>query len=87
MTKIKPVILTAIILLMKGPIMAEDFDPIAEKAEVEKAVHESIEWCFPDKDRDRLYARVAKDSAFFIYHPDSKGTIIGFEAFRKLGDL
>ena len=64
--------------------MAQEFDYEAEKAAVEKVIHDNIEWPLPEKDYDRLYSTIAKDSSLFIFHPDSKSTIIGYEAFDKL---
>jgi hypothetical protein len=54
-----------------------------KKAEIEKVIDASIGWAMT-KNIDLLYSSVAQDSSFFIYHPDSKSTIIGFEAFTKL---
>jgi hypothetical protein len=56
-----------------------------DRAEVEKAIHACIGWALT-KDIDLLYASVAQDAAFFIYHPDSKSTIIGFEAFKAMAE-
>jgi len=64
--------------------MASEIDYAAEKAAVEKTIHANIEWPFPEKDYERLYSTIAKDSSFFIFHPDSKSTIVGFQAFQKL---
>jgi hypothetical protein len=52
------------------------------KAEISQVIHKSIGWALT-KDKDLLYRSVAKDSDFFIFHPDSN-TIVGFEAFREL---
>ncbi len=59
-------------------------DVAAEKAKVAQAVRDSIEWPYPEKNPERLYATITKDSSFFIFHPDSKSTITGFDAFRNL---
>jgi hypothetical protein len=56
-----------------------------DRAEVEKTIHSCIGWALT-KDIDRLYASVAQDADFFIFHPDSKSTIIGFEAFKALAE-
>lgn len=52
--------------------------------EVEKVIRASIEWPFPEKDTARLYSALAQDSSFFIFHPDSKSTIVGFEPFKEM---
>jgi hypothetical protein len=56
-----------------------------ERLEVEKIIHDTIGWALT-KDLDRLFSIVAQDDDFFIFHPDSKSTIIGFEAFKSLGE-
>jgi hypothetical protein len=57
----------------------------SDRKEVEKAIQDAIGWALK-KDIDRLFSIVARDEDFFIFHPDSKSTIIGFEAFRQLGE-
>lgn len=54
-----------------------------ERFEVEKIIHDAI-GCALTKDLDRLFSIMAQDDDFFIFHPDSKSTIVGFEAFKKL---
>lgn len=56
-----------------------------ERVEVERAIHDTIGWALT-KDFERLFSAVAQDEDFFIFHPDSKSTIIGFEAFKSLAD-
>jgi len=55
----------------------------ADKAAVKKVIEASIGWAL-HKDKALLYESVAQDSAFFIFHPDSASTIVGFDAFRGL---
>jgi hypothetical protein len=38
------------------------------------------------KDIDRLFAIMAQDENFFIFHPDSRSTIVGFSAFKEMGE-
>jgi hypothetical protein len=52
-----------------------------ERLDVEKVIHDAIGWALT-KDIDRLFSIMAQDDDFFIFHPDSKSTIIGFEAFN-----
>lgn len=59
--------------------------PAEERNDVQKVIHDSIGWALT-KDIDRLFSIVAQDEDFFIFHPDSKSTIIGFEAFKQLGE-
>ncbi len=56
-----------------------------ERAQVDRVIHDMIGWALT-KDLDRLFDIVAQDGDFFIFHPDSKSTIVGFEAFRRLGE-
>ena len=67
-----------------GGSNSEKTDVAAEKAKVAQVVHDSIEWVYPEKDRERMYATIAKDPSFFIFHPDSKSTIVGFDAFQAM---
>ena len=62
------------------------FDRDAETAVVKKVVHNSIGWAL-NKDLDLLYSLVLQDSTFFIFHPDSGSTIVGFDAFQNLSDF
>ena len=56
-----------------------------ERATVEKTIHTMIGWALT-KDIDSLFSSVAQDENFFIFHPDSKSTIIGFEPFKNLAE-
>ncbi|MBN1666817.1 MAG: nuclear transport factor 2 family protein [Anaerolineales bacterium] len=57
----------------------------SERLEVEKVIHDAIGWALT-KDLERLFSIMAQDDDFFIFHPDSKSTIAGFEAFKRLGE-
>ena len=57
-----------------------------EKSEVIKVIETSIKWCFPDKSRERLYGSVTHDSTYFMFQPDSRSTIKGFDAFREFSE-
>jgi hypothetical protein len=57
----------------------------ADRIEVEKTIHDTIGWALT-KDLDRLFSAVAQDEDFFIFHPDSKSTIIGFGAFKSVAE-
>ena len=81
-----PVILVTFCLLTAigcNNMTAEKIDREAEIAAVTEAINTSIKWCLPDKDREKLYRHVAKDSTFFIFHPDSKSTITGYDHFQR----
>ena len=56
-----------------------------DRKEVELCIHDAIGWAL-SKDVDRLFSIMANDENFFIFHPDSKSTILGFDAFKQLGE-
>ena len=56
-----------------------------DQAIVRQIINDSIGWALT-KDKERLFDIMAHDDDFFIFHPDSKSTIIGFEAFRRLAE-
>lgn len=54
----------------------------SERAAVEQTVRDAIGWALT-KDRARLESIVAHDAGLFIFHPDSRSTTRGYEAFAK----
>jgi ketosteroid isomerase-like protein len=54
-----------------------------ESAGIERVIRNSIGWALT-KDRPLLESILAHDAEFFIFHPDSKSTIVGWESFVKL---
>ena len=74
----------AAVLLVGGSSMSQTADRESTIAEVTEVIHSNIEWPFPEKDTTRLYATIARDSSLFIFHPDSKTTIVGYEPFRQM---
>jgi len=57
----------------------------ADRAAVERTIRASIGWAL-NKDFNLLYESMAQDPDFFIFHPDTESTIVGFEAFKKLAE-
>lgn len=57
--------------------------PETERIAIEQVIRASIGWALT-KDKQLLYDSVAQDGDFFIFHPDSKSTILGFDAFKKM---
>lgn len=55
-----------------------------DRLEVEQCIHDAIGWAL-NKDLERLFSIMAQDENFFIFHPDSRSTIVGFDAFKELG--
>lgn len=81
------IIAGAVIVLIAGVCtsMSERVDAAKEKAEIEKVIDNSIGWA-ENKDTDVLFGSMAQDSAFFIYHPTSTSTIVGFDAFKSMAE-
>jgi len=79
-------VIIAVIFLAGGAIVSCGVDREAEKAEVIRAIHDHINWAIPDKKPDQLYGSIVQDSTFFIFHPDSKSTIVGIAPFREMVD-
>ncbi len=80
------VALLLVAFLAPGAARAKGFNAEKEKAEVVKAINTSIKWCFPDKSRERLFGSVLNDSTYFMFQPDSRATIKGFESFRLFSE-
>jgi ketosteroid isomerase-like protein len=53
-----------------------------EKEKIQETVSASIGWALT-KDTDLLYRSLVQDERFFIFHPDSKSTIRGFDRFKQ----
>lgn len=64
--------------------MSTSVDRQADLEAITKAVHTSIEWATPNKDFESLYAVLAQDDELFIFHPDSRSTVVGFPAFKEM---
>ena len=61
------------------------FGAETDRATVNQVINDAIGWALT-KNKTRLFEIMAHDENFFIFHPDSKSTIIGFEAFRELAE-
>lgn len=72
--------------LVVSSAVAGGGDAEEEKTEVIKVIETSIKWCFPDKSRERLYSSVVNYSTFFMFQPDSRATIKGFEDFKRFSE-
>ena len=87
MNRIKNVILIAFgfVLVLGGiaSITANDGD---DETAIRKTIDDNIGW-FKDKDFDLLFRTIPDDSAFFIFHPDSKSTIRSREEFLKFSEI
>ena len=53
-----------------------------EEEKIRETISASIGWALT-KDTDLLYRSLAQDERFFIFHPDSKSTIHGFDQFKQ----
>ena len=65
--------------------MEKEIDSAEEIAQIKQVIDKSIGWAM-DKDIDALYACMAQDDNFFIFHPNSTGTIKGFKAFKAYAE-
>jgi SnoaL-like domain len=73
------------VLLVTRSLLAGTAEPAAgsEIAAVERAIHASIGWA-ATKDRALLESVLSHDPGLFIFHPDSKSTVVGWEPMEKL---
>jgi ketosteroid isomerase-like protein len=80
-------VLTILILFFHFPrsnnLRAGEISIAVEKKAIEQTIHASIGWAL-NKDKKLLFDSVVQDSTFFIFHPDSHSTIVGFEPFRNM---
>ena len=80
------ILLILLLLILFCSNELQKIDVEQEKAEIEKVIDNSIGWAMT-KDLDLLYNSLAHDSSFFIYHHDSRSTVVGFEIFKKASDF
>jgi len=57
-------------------------DRTVDRVVVEKTIRDSIGWALT-KDRPLLEGIIAHDAGLFIFHPDSKSTVVGWDAFAR----
>jgi hypothetical protein len=74
-----------LVLLAAGSLVAGATEPTAgsDIAAIGKAIHASIGWALT-KDRALLESVLSHDPSFFIFHPDSKTTVAGWEPMARL---
>jgi ketosteroid isomerase-like protein len=75
----------AIVALVTGTAASlawQGTDRSRDRAVVEQTVRDSIGWALT-KDRALLERIIAHDADLFIFHPDSKSTVVGWDAFAK----
>jgi ketosteroid isomerase-like protein len=75
----------AVILWVAGASVAGAAQPVPvnDGAAIEKAIHASIGWALT-KDRALLESVLSHDAGLFIFHPDSKSTVVGWEPMERL---
>jgi len=89
----KHLVITVFILLLlsliacKGETMLSKEEIEAEKALVEEKINDCIKWPFPEKNIDRFLNSIIQDSSLFVFHPDSRATIIGFDSYKPMIDV
>jgi ketosteroid isomerase-like protein len=74
-----------LVTLVAGSLVAGATEPTAggDTAAIEKAIHASIGWALT-KDRALLESVLSHEPSFFIFHPDSKTTVVGWERMAQL---
>ena len=76
--------LFAFVLVLVSPVKGRGVEE--DRAVIEKTIRNSIGWAL-EKDRALLESVLSHDADFFIFHPDSKSTVVGWDAFVKLFDV
>lgn len=79
-------VILVIVLILRCSDMKPAIDRESEIAAITDAIHTSIEWCIPEKDRTRLYAHTLRDSAFFMFQPGAQSTIRSFAEFEQYAE-
>jgi len=77
------VLLTTLSILSLVCFGPDEKEPAAEGERIAQVIHDSIAWA-EIKDKDRLFECLANSPDFFMYNPDSAGTIAGFPAFKEM---
>lgn len=58
--------------------------PHPEIGAIEEVIRSHIGWALNNKDQDTLFSTIVESNELFYYQPDSKSTVAGIDAFRKL---
>jgi ketosteroid isomerase-like protein len=74
-----------LVLFFTGSFLAGAEELMAETdtPAIKRTIHASIGWALT-KDRALLESVLLHDPSFFIFHPDSKTTVVGWESMAKL---
>lgn len=75
------------LIACKGETMLTKEEIETEKALVEEKINDCIKWPFPEKNIDRFLNSIVQDSSLFVFHPDSRATIDGFDAYKPMIDV
>ncbi len=72
-------------LLALAPLQSGAAEPAAnaDVQAIEKAIHASIGWALA-KDRPLLESVLSHEPTFFIFHPDSRTTVVGWDAMERM---
>ena len=84
MPRIMVIAITFLTLIIGSCNMSSSNDRQSDLEAITKAIHTSIEWATPNKDFESLYAVMAQDDSFFVFHPDSASTVVGFPSFKEM---
>ncbi len=71
-----------VVLLTPSALGQCRVDVTTDRAIVEQTIRASIGWALT-KDRPLLERVIAHDAGLFIFHPDSKSTVVGWDAFAR----
>ncbi|MFO7692165.1 MAG: nuclear transport factor 2 family protein [Vicinamibacterales bacterium] len=74
--------IVALVMATAAPLARQGTERSGDRAVVEQTVRDSIGWALM-KDRALLERIIAHDADLFIFHPDSKSTVVGWDAFAK----
>jgi hypothetical protein len=86
MARIRLVAIAALCVPVAAANALDEKGAEQERAAVEKTIRASIGWALA-KDRSLLESVIARDAGLFIFHPDSKSTVAGWDAFARLFDV
>jgi ketosteroid isomerase-like protein len=69
-----------------SPVVNAGNQDAVEKTVIEKIIRDSFCWAFA-KDRPRLESILAQDGNLFMFNPDSRSTVVGWDNFIKAFDV
>jgi ketosteroid isomerase-like protein len=83
MRRLVPALVLLLLVTVSRVGVAAEPTAGVDSAAIERAIHASIGWALT-KDRALLESVLSHDPSFFIFHPDSKNTVVGWEPMARL---